>query len=222
MLPSTRRLIVLGSRSPRRLELLQLFVPPEQIRVVPPRIEKEAGFEDADDLPAVLCRLQQIARSKCEDVRSQVLSGVPGIAPAEVASVVTADTTIIVADSAGQPRVLGQPPEDETYAETVRQWFREFYAGRAHIAATALCVADLAGRWCERLVQSQVEFRSDVETYLEWYIATGEPRGKAGGYALQGAGSVFVTRVEGSLSNVVGLPLEVLWDVLCQRSVAPD
>jgi septum formation protein len=50
--------------------------------------------------------------------------------------------------------------------------------------------------------------RPDVEPWLDWYIATGEPQGKAGGYAVQGAGSVFVTKIEGSYSNVVGLPLE--------------
>ena len=50
--------------------------------------------------------------------------------------------------------------------------------------------------------------RKDADTLLDWYLTTGESRGKAGGYAIQGAASVFVTQVEGSLSNVVGLPLE--------------
>ena len=47
-----------------------------------------------------------------------------------------------------------------------------------------------------------------VDQWLDWYISTGEPLGKAGGYAIQGAGSVMVTKVEGSYSNVVGLPIE--------------
>ena len=55
---------------------------------------------------------------------------------------------------------------------------------------------------------------SDVERHLEWYIGTEEPRGKAGGYAIQGAASIFVSKVAGSLSNVVGLPLECLLEIL--------
>ena len=60
--------------------------------------------------------------------------------------------------------------------------------------------------------------RGNVDDWIEWYLDTGEPIGKAGGYAIQGAGSVFVTQVEGSLSNVIGLPLEdtvALFEQLC-------
>ncbi len=49
--------------------------------------------------------------------------------------------------------------------------------------------------------------RADVDPWLDWYLDTGEPLGKAGGYAVQGAADVFITRVDGSISNVVGLPL---------------
>lgn len=64
--------------------------------------------------------------------------------------------------------------------------------------------------------QSHVWFREDAEPLLDWYLATNEPLGKAGGYALQGLGSVFVTRVEGSITNVVGLPLEAITELLPQ------
>ena len=63
------------------------------------------------------------------------------------------------------------------------------------------------------MVSTEVSFIDDVESRLEWYIETEEPRGKAGGYAIQGAGSIFISRVAGSLSNVIGLPLEALLDV---------
>jgi len=56
--------------------------------------------------------------------------------------------------------------------------------------------------------------RPDVEPLLDWYLSTGESRGKAGGYAIQGAASVFVTQVSGSLSNVIGLPLELTRQLL--------
>ena len=54
----------------------------------------------------------------------------------------------------------------------------------------------------------------DVEPWLEWYLSTGESLGKAGGYALQGAGSLFIEEVRGSLSNVIGLPVRELAELL--------
>lgn len=188
---------------------MELIVPADRLRVLPPLSADEPGFDDAHDLPAIFALMQRIAREKCDDVRAQLQAeSNPGHAV-----IVTADTTIIAEDSHGRPIVLGQPPDDDTYAETVRGWFRDCFAGKTHIAATALCVAALNGRIIERIVESQVTFRGDVDRWLEWYLATGEPRGKAGGYAIQGAGSLFVERVEGSLSNVIGLPLEALMEV---------
>ena len=64
-----------------------------------------------------------------------------------------------------------------------------------------------------------VRFRDDVGTLVDWYIRTDEPRGKAGGYAIQGAGSVFVRSIDGSLSNVVGLPLNETIEILREYSV---
>ena len=84
---------------------------------------------------------------------------------------------------------------------------------RTHWAVSAVCVALPSGKVAERVVRSEVTFVADVETRLEWYIGTEEPRGKAGGYALQGAGSIFISRVEGSHSNVVGLPLGELMEM---------
>ena len=74
------------------------------------------------------------------------------------------------------------------------------------------------GRIAERIVRSSVTFYDDIERRLDWYLATGEPRGKAGGYAVQGAASIFISRIEGSLSNVIGLPLRELFDVLTEHA----
>jgi septum formation protein len=204
---------VLGSRSPRRLELLRLIVPAEQIDVVPPVSSEEPDFDDLTTWDAIRDRLTEITRGKSEQVCRQLTP------PQRKQSIViTADTVIVVSQeprgrspSASESlQVLGQPPDDET----VRAWFWEYYAGRPHIAATALRVVFPAGTMVERVVTTTVAFRADIEPFLDWYIATGEPRGKAGGYALQGAGSVFVERVEGSVSNVVGLPLEALMEIM--------
>ncbi len=134
--------------------------------------------------------------------------------------VITADTEVVVERAGGSLHVLGQPPADDSWAETVRRWFRDDYAGKTHLAATALCVERLGDKDAARsqrmtrVVTSRVTFIDDVDRWLEWYLATGEPSGKAGGYALQGAGSIFVAKVEGSLSNVVGLPLAELLEMV--------
>ena len=203
--------LILGSRSPRRRERLKLLVPAELIDVRPPTSPEELSFDGLSASSDIAQRLQQIARDKNDDVLSQ-------ISPSDESQLVlTADTTIIATDPNGRDCVLGQPPSDDIWKETVRGWFRDFYAGRSHIAATAICLTDpQTGRRLERLVQSHVWIREDVEPLLDWYLTTEEPLGKAGGYALQGLGSVFVTKVEGSITNVVGLPLEALIELLPQ------
>ena len=204
--------LILGSRSPRRRELLGLLVPLESIDVQPPLASDELGFEGLTSWLEISQRLQRIAREKNDDVLAQ-------LAPRSDATglVLTADTVIVASDADARWQVLGQPPADESWRDVVRSWFRDLYAGRSHIAATAVCLTDRpTGRRLERIVQSQVWVRDNVEPLLDWYLATDEPRGKAGGYALQGLASVFVTRVEGSITNVVGLPLEALVEMLPQ------
>ena len=203
--------IVLGSRSPRRLELLSYIVSPDRIVVVPPRQTEEADFVGLSTESAIETRLREIARTKNEDVHSQLTPGWQ--------AVLTADTTIVGWTDAGRPVVLGQPPDDDSWRAVVRGWFRDFYLGRTHAALTAVCVAVPDGRRFERVVRSEVTFAAGGERFLEWYLATGEPRGKAGGYALQGAGSLFVERVIGSPSNVVGLPLRETWEMLREAGV---
>jgi septum formation protein len=229
---------VLGSRSPRRLELLRQIVPADAIEVVPPRCADEADFAGLSAWPEIESRLEEIVRAKCEDVLEQLKARAAD--PAR--TVITADTIVVVRDGVvrdgvvrdgvvrdggvrdgvvrdggGQLRVLGQPPDDPSWADVVRRWFREHYAGKTHTVATVFCVAEPGrpGVYCA--VQSSVTFHDDVDRWLEWYLATGEPRGKAGGYAVQGAGSIFVSRVEGSLSNVVGLPLRELLEILTRE-----
>lgn len=212
--------IVLGSRSPRRLELLRHVVPYERIVVMPPRSADEAGFAGITDWDGIEQRLLEIARSKCDDVQAWLATPDAPLSPNDVLAVITADTVIVGIEDDGSPNVLGQPPEDESWPGVVRQWFMKYYIGKTHIAVTALCVARADGRRSERVVRSDVTFRADCQRWLDWYIASGEPRGKAGGYALQGAGGIFIEMVEGSLSNVVGLPLAELMQIFEELGIA--
>lgn len=210
---------VLGSRSPRRLELFSHVVARGLVDVLPPTDSAEEGFADKHDWPAIEERLTMIARRKCDDVLNQWRTRTSGPAFAPDTAIVTADTVVVVCDEHEKLVVLGQPPEDDSWSDIVRTWFRDYYAGRTHWAATALRVAHASGRTAERFVKSEVTFVADVESRLDWYIATEEPRGKAGGYAIQGAGSVFIERVSGSLSNIVGLPLEALLEILDELQI---
>ena len=200
--------IILGSRSPRRLELLSQIVPREAIRVVPPRDAEEAGFDGLADWSEIQTRLVEIARAKAADVLAQVAQG------SDWSAILTADTTIVGTSADGNLHVLGQPPEAGDWQKVVSGWFQTYYFGKTHAALTAVCVAARDGGIESRVVRTDVAFAADGTAWLNWYLETGEPVGKAGGYALQGAGSLFVERIEGSPSNVVGLPLRETAEML--------
>ncbi|MBX3441216.1 MAG: Maf family protein [Planctomyces sp.] len=190
--------IVLASRSPRRLELLSLLVPPARIVVCPPASSAEPGFEGLTTLPAIESQALSIAEAKRAAVAA--LRG-PGF-------VLAADTVIVGGEVAQEGLVvLGQPPERPAGVEVVRGWFERFYFGRTHTALTAVAASSPAGMVRACAVRTQVTFSARHRDWLDWYLSSDEPWGKAGGYALQGLASLFVERVEGSLSNVVGLPL---------------
>jgi septum formation protein len=219
-MPPDSETLILGSRSPRRLELLSLLVPRERIDVRPPSNPHEAGFEGLTTDAAIERRLAEIARDKGADVASQ-----PGCGEG---AILTADTIIVARNEFGQPVVLGQPPNDSSWPDVVRKWFERYYLGTWHSAMTAVCLRTPEGRPGEVVCRTDVRFLADGKKWLDWYIATGEPQGKAGGYGLQGAADVFVERIVGSPSNVVGLPLRetaallVQWDSnLCAMGVSP-
>lgn len=205
------RTLILASRSPRRRELIQLIAGDRRIEILPPDDSSEAGFDDCDQLDAIRQRLREIARSKYENVRVQLSRQSIGGSDSVI---VAADTVIVAGDVGTGWQVLGQPPESEQWRIVVRDWFTRLLAGRDHLAITAVVVADMTGRILERTTATTVTFHEDVSRWLDWYIESGEPIGKAGGYAIQEAGSLFVRKVHGSLSNVVGLPLETLLEML--------
>jgi len=197
--------VILASRSPRRRELLACLIPAERITVLPPRSPHEAGFDGLADWPSIESQLAAIARDKCDDVCAQLAED-----HAEFDAVIAADTVIVGQSDDGQLTALGQPPETDQWQSVVKGWFRRYYLEKTHHAATAVCVQFPDGRRDERIVKTAVSMAAASDRLLDWYLTTGEPRGKAGGYAIQGAGSMFVSAIEGSLSNVIGLPLEAV------------
>lgn len=204
--------MVLASRSPRRHELLGHLISQERFRVLPPTDSTELEFDGLHQIHEIRGRLRQIALGKWHDVARQLTSETLEEPVARSTWILSADTTVVVGMGDNGVRALGSPADDVSGRAAVRDWFRNDYAGRTHRVLTAYCLglADEAAPSRESLDETEVEFRSDAGDWVEWYLSTGEPFGKAGGYALQGAGSLFVSRVSGSLGNVVGLPLERL------------
>lgn len=215
-LPSSKPLlpIVLGSRSPQRRRLLELLIPPQRIVIDPPSSPVEEHFDSLPSRDDIEQRLREIARAKNRDVRARRSE--------PFAAVLTADTVIVGQDEACRLNVLGQPPA-ENWKEVVRDWFRRYYLGRRHWALTAVCITTPDGERREVLTETVVEMGSLAalggEKVLDWYLNTGEPVGKAGGYGLQGAASLFVTAIQGSPSNVIGLPLRETRELLCEAGI---
>jgi septum formation protein len=187
---------------------LRQLLPADQITVCPPGSAWEQGLAGLETWSEILLRLQKIARKKCTDVWDQCRDQ----EPADSTAILTADTVIVASDGPRQI-VLGQPPEDN-WRETVRSWFQNYLLGKTHRAATAVSMANMAGEFRDRVSVSEVTFCDDPGDLLEWYLDTKEPLGKAGGYGIQGAGSLFVTELKGSLSNVIGLPLREVREML--------
>jgi len=215
--------IVIGSRSPRRLELLQMIAAPERLVVLPPRDADEPGFDGLRSMSEFETRCHEIVELKCQDVLDQLVAEA---APHGPCAVICADTTVIAEDAEGSLLALGQPNVVDDWEGEVRGWFRDYLAGRTHTVLSAVSVSQVdetgnVGKTLNQSCKTRVTMRDDVEPWLDWYISTGEPVGKAGGYAIQGAGSVMVTKVEGSYSNVVGLPIENTVEMLREIGTLP-
>jgi len=118
--------------------------------------------------------------------------------------VLAADTVVAVGR-----RVLGKPELEQEAADALRM-----LRGRAHRVHTAVCLLTPDDRWRERVVETRVRFRNLTNQEIFNYIASGEWKGKAGGYAIQGIAGSFVVKLVGSYTNVVGLPLTEVVNLL--------
>lgn len=201
---STDRMIILGSRSPRRFELLSQLLPETRIQVLAPDDATEAGFSGLKTREQIHERLTTIARTKNDTVRNQ-LRPLDQQTPPDWAGILTADT-VVIADNQ-QSLIVLEKPDGPDWEQKTRHWFQHYYSERTHQVATAVCLRTAEEQIVERLVQTEIRFCQVTSEMLDWYLSTREPLGKAGGYGLQGAAALFVTAVHGSPSNVVGLPL---------------
>ena len=178
--------VILASGSPRRRELLGEMGVEFEIDV--PDVDETVGGTP-DKMVAVL------AERKARAVAERRDGGL----------IVAADTLVALDD-----RALGKPADDEEAKEMLRA-----LSGRTHDVFTGVCVLDAAsGRAMVEAVRTGVRFREISDAEIEAYVATGEPRDKAGAYAIQGGAGAFVDGYEGSRTDVIGLPVEKLTEML--------
>jgi septum formation protein len=172
----------LASRSPRRSELLARLGLDFGVLDIDIPEERQPG-EAPDDYG------RRVAREKSGAGLLKVMA-VPG------AVVLGADTEVVLDDE-----VFGKPSDDTDAVAMLRR-----LSGRTHRVITAVSLVS-ASRELQAVSISDVTFASLPDAEIAAYVATGEPRGKAGGYAIQGYAQAFITHLSGSYSGVMGLPL---------------
>uniref|UniRef100_A0A1I8GEC7 Nucleotide PPase n=1 Tax=Macrostomum lignano TaxID=282301 RepID=A0A1I8GEC7_9PLAT len=188
--------IVLGSQSPRRRELLER-AGLSGFAVVSSQVDEslEPGALPRD---AVL----QIARRKC---RALANSDNPAIVEAQL--ILCADTVVVIDNGR---RIVSKPEQPDV----AKQMLREL-SGQEHQVLTAVCVAYRrcsadAFAFDEFVESTSVVFGQLDDMIIDWYVSTGEPLDKAGGYGIQGLGCSLVESIQGDYYNVMGLPVHRL------------
>ena len=173
--------LVLASGSPRRKELLA-----------------QVGLDFAVEVSGVdeTLRAGETPRAHTRRLARAKASAVAERRPGEW--ILGADTTVVI-----DGKILGKPRDAADAARMLRM-----IGGRWHVVFTSFCLMNAGDpRSVEETAESRVFFRALTGAEIRWYIASGEPMDKAGAYAVQGIGAALVQRIEGSYTNVVGLPL---------------
>ena len=184
-----RDFIYLASASPRRCALLEQIGVPFEAR---PAEVCEA--RRPRELPGAY--VTRLAREKADKIWNDVEAGL-------ARPVLAADTAVVI-----DGRVLGKPRDTEEALQMLAD-----LSGRSHSVLTAVVVRH-GPRVSSELSASKVRFRATTEQERLAYCATGEPLDKAGGYAIQGMGAIFIENISGSYSSVMGLPVAVTAQLL--------
>ena len=176
--------VILASASPRRRELLSYII--SEFDVIPSGIDEEATGAPED-------QVIQLAADKALDIAGQYPD----------ALVIGADTLVAIDD-----RVLGKPLDEAEAADMLR-----LLSGREHRVYTGVAVAN-NGRMKTDVNMTHVQFAKLSDEEIREYISTGEPMDKAGAYGIQGYCGKFIVGIRGDYFNVMGLPLNMLYNML--------
>ena len=185
--------IVLASASPRRAELLRAAGIDFEIQ--PADVDETIGVGESP-----VEYVSRLAEAKGRLVYERDSSR----------TVLAADTAVVVDE-----HILGKPVDE---ADAVRML--RLLSGRKHYVLTAVSIFHPGGIVDTRVDSTTVEFAPLSDADVSWYVSTGEPMDKAGAYAVQGLASRFVSGIEGSYSNVVGLPVALAYQMLTTKLLA--
>lgn len=183
--------IILASQSPRRRELLAFYGLPFVV---------EPSLADEDHVNGTGAeRVKKLAQAKCAEVAQRH----PG------RCVLAADTLVCVEND-----ILGKPRDEADAFRMLR-----LLSGRVHEVHTGVCLRLPDGRELLDVDTAQVHFMDLSDELIRRYIATGEPMDKAGAYGIQSTAGIFISHIEGSPSNVIGLPLALVTRFLMEAGI---
>ena len=177
--------LILASASPRRADLLREAG--IDVEIQPANVDEDVAPHEVPE-----AYVRRVAEAKAR--------AISGREPGRL--VLAADTAVVV-----DGEILGKPTGSEDAARMLR-----LLSGRTHQVVSGVCLLKDHERVVETVVEvSTVEFAALSAAQIAWYVGSGDSMDKAGGYGIQGLASRFVTRIEGSYSNVVGLPIAVVY-----------
>jgi len=183
-----KKRLILASNSPRRIGLLKSLG--YHFDIIPHDIEE---CINGNVSPTEL--VQNLAFLKASDVARKVCNAI----------IISADTIVVHKKS-----ILGKPKDINDAKRTLT-----ILSDSEHDVISGVCVMELPSRKkMLRIEQTHIKMRTIKDEEIDRYILTGEPMDKAGAYAIQGEGREFIEKIDGSFSNVVGLPLELLQEML--------
>lgn len=185
--------LILASQSPRRLELLKQIT--DQFEVIPSSIEEKIDYGLRPEE-----NVRILARAKSESVAKNYPD----------CWVIGADTLVTL-----HQEILGKPVDIPDAHRMLRR-----LSGKEHRVATGICVAS-PGKTLDKAVTSKVRFKALTEEEIINYVQTGEPMDKAGAYAIQGKGSFMVRDFSDSITNIIGLPIDELKELLRKTGYPP-
>jgi septum formation protein len=180
--------LILASKSPRRAEILKAVGWPFEA-IAANVDETRAASEDA------VSYVQRLAITKAETVAKKIMEGL----------VLGADTVVLI-----DGEILGQPRDDEDARRMLK-----LLSGRWHEVVTGVSIvrAKQAARALVDHEITRVLFCQMSDDEIDWYVATGEPRDKAGAYAIQGRGGLLIEEIQGDYFNIVGLPVRLVYEL---------
>jgi septum formation protein len=184
-MPERETKIILASASPRRAEMLEILG--VSFELAPSNVNERPHPDEAPSDYII-----RLARAKVIDVARKKEAGL----------VIGADTIVVV-----DGKLLGKPEDREDAERMLRQ-----LSGRWHAVMTGVALYE-AGTKREVVDYDKtlVRFAQLTEREIDWYVGSGEPMDKAGAYAIQGKGSIFVEEIAGNYHNVVGLPIPLVY-----------